>query len=165
MYILFFFFFKQKTAYEMRISDWSSDVCSSDLVGLERRQLTVVLGDAPSPGDGIFRAKHVEKMCESRPEFVRQAADRIWTIADRKMLAEKPTAHSLVDGIESEQLRRDPMSEMSNTAEVDARGARGISRPAQMLQILRGKRPKGSGIERQPGKGRRVDVMPGGREE
>src|SRR3546814_15780767 len=28
---LFFFFFKQKTAYEMRISDWSSDVCSSDL--------------------------------------------------------------------------------------------------------------------------------------
>src|SRR3546814_6946791 len=34
MYILrneTFFFFKQKTAYEMRISDWSSDVCSSDL--------------------------------------------------------------------------------------------------------------------------------------
>src|SRR3546814_1209802 len=31
-----FFFFKQKTAYEMRISDWSSDVCSSDLIaGLE----------------------------------------------------------------------------------------------------------------------------------
>src|SRR3546814_7645397 len=29
-----FFFFKQKTAYEMRISDWSSDVCSSDLTGL-----------------------------------------------------------------------------------------------------------------------------------
>src|SRR3546814_828799 len=29
--ILCFFFFKQKTAYEMRISDWSSDVCSSDL--------------------------------------------------------------------------------------------------------------------------------------
>src|SRR3546814_13048068 len=28
-----FFFFKQKTAYEMRISDWSSDVCSSDLTG------------------------------------------------------------------------------------------------------------------------------------
>src|SRR3546814_1061881 len=28
-----FFFFKQKTAYEMRISDWSSDVCSSDLSG------------------------------------------------------------------------------------------------------------------------------------
>src|SRR3546814_9349317 len=32
-----FFFFKQKTAYEMRISDWSSDVCSSDLDKLEHR--------------------------------------------------------------------------------------------------------------------------------
>src|SRR3546814_3978839 len=30
-FISIFFFFKQKTAYEMRISDWSSDVCSSDL--------------------------------------------------------------------------------------------------------------------------------------
>src|SRR3546814_9957624 len=31
VHIFVFFFFKQKTAYEMRISDWSSDVCSSDL--------------------------------------------------------------------------------------------------------------------------------------
>src|SRR3546814_3725949 len=31
MYYVLCFFFKQKTAYEMRISDWSSDVCSSDL--------------------------------------------------------------------------------------------------------------------------------------
>src|SRR3546814_12426198 len=30
--LVLFFFFKQKTAYEMRISDWSSDVCSSDLL-------------------------------------------------------------------------------------------------------------------------------------
>src|SRR5881628_3913746 len=31
MFVFFFFFFKQKTAYEMSVSDWSSDVCSSDL--------------------------------------------------------------------------------------------------------------------------------------
>src|SRR3546814_1945425 len=31
LYVLYLFFFKQKTAYEVRISDWSSDVCSSDL--------------------------------------------------------------------------------------------------------------------------------------
>src|SRR3546814_19520160 len=41
MFCFFFFFFKQKTAYEMRISDWSSDVCSSDLqfttIAIERR--------------------------------------------------------------------------------------------------------------------------------
>src|SRR3546814_3645834 len=35
MCVSFFFFFKQKTAYEMRISDWSSDVCSSDLTEIE----------------------------------------------------------------------------------------------------------------------------------
>src|SRR3546814_8388702 len=34
----FVFFFKQKTAYEMRISDWSSDVCSSDLIGDKRER-------------------------------------------------------------------------------------------------------------------------------
>src|SRR3546814_7340427 len=39
VFLCFFFFFKQKTAYEMRISDWSSDVCSSDLwTALHRRQ-------------------------------------------------------------------------------------------------------------------------------
>src|SRR3546814_12766680 len=42
-----FFFFKQKTSYEMRISDWSSDVCSSDL-RLERwpvqHEITVAIG-------------------------------------------------------------------------------------------------------------------------
>src|SRR3546814_5041768 len=38
--MLFFFFFKQKTAYEMRISDWSSDVCSSDLLAVVRGRHT-----------------------------------------------------------------------------------------------------------------------------
>src|SRR3546814_3375178 len=38
LYFLFFFF-KQKTAYEMRISDWSSDVCSSDLYALANLDL------------------------------------------------------------------------------------------------------------------------------
>src|SRR3546814_7139709 len=45
-----FFFFKQKTAYEMRISDWSSDVCSSDLSlrwqGAERFELRARIGQA-----------------------------------------------------------------------------------------------------------------------
>src|SRR3546814_5379084 len=45
--MLYYFFFKQKTAYEMRISDWSSDVCSSDLqvfgVGKQMRVGVVVI--------------------------------------------------------------------------------------------------------------------------
>src|SRR3546814_6616888 len=39
MIIVFFFLFKHKTAYEMRISDWSSDVCSSDLIADEAQIL------------------------------------------------------------------------------------------------------------------------------
>src|SRR3546814_9354145 len=38
-----FFFFKQKTAYERRISDWSSDVCSSDLPAVEVREEQCIL--------------------------------------------------------------------------------------------------------------------------
>src|SRR3546814_9787773 len=45
---VFFFFFKQKTAYEMRISDWSSDVCSSDLLE----------GVAQVTGGGGQRVRH-----------------------------------------------------------------------------------------------------------
>src|SRR3546814_15368361 len=48
----FFFFFKQKTAYEMRISDWSSDVCSSDLgfvLGADRAVLEAHLRGRGDP--------------------------------------------------------------------------------------------------------------------
>src|SRR3546814_2385926 len=47
--LLFFFFFKQKTAYEMRISDWSSDVCSSDLL-----QPTQIMTDTGAYSDVVF---------------------------------------------------------------------------------------------------------------
>src|SRR3546814_3616515 len=47
-----FFFFKQKTAYEMRISDWSSDVCSSDL-----RAPYETTGRWTDYGDELFRLR------------------------------------------------------------------------------------------------------------
>src|SRR3546814_13234114 len=50
-YQLYFFFFKQKTAYEMRISDWSSDVCSSDLVDRVHGQADAVDADRTLPCD------------------------------------------------------------------------------------------------------------------
>src|SRR3546814_9477009 len=49
MVVFTFFFFKQKTAYEMRISDWSSDVCSSDLAYDSRLAYPVLIGE---PGVG-----------------------------------------------------------------------------------------------------------------
>src|SRR3546814_9232661 len=66
-----FFFFKQKTAYEMRISDWSSDVCSSDLSRLPTRfgrllvpamqRLGAVLGKrtiGAGNGSGVWAAQY-----------------------------------------------------------------------------------------------------------
>src|SRR3546814_4012182 len=45
-----FFFFKQKTAYEMRISDWSSDVCSSDLFPPSAKVAPPCSGSDSAPG-------------------------------------------------------------------------------------------------------------------
>src|SRR3546814_205334 len=47
-FVIDFFFFKQKTAYEMRISDWSSDVCSSDLCVSVSSQSLIGPADTPA---------------------------------------------------------------------------------------------------------------------
>src|SRR3546814_2182681 len=54
-----FFCFKQKTAYEMRISDWSSDVCSSDLIGITRTRAQTIrtIACALLDGDVDFRVE------------------------------------------------------------------------------------------------------------
>src|SRR3546814_7136620 len=54
-----FFFFKQKTAYEMRISDWSSDVCSSDL-GPGTIAMIQSAGSRPDVLQQILRRKQEE---------------------------------------------------------------------------------------------------------
>src|SRR3546814_8066769 len=55
-WLSFFFFFKHKTAYEMRISDWSSDVCSSDL---RERAITMLRAvQIPAPESRIDNYPH-----------------------------------------------------------------------------------------------------------
>src|SRR3546814_1778305 len=53
--VLFFFFFKQKTAYEMRISDWSSDVCSSDLSSGKIANFDILLAERVLGATGAGR--------------------------------------------------------------------------------------------------------------
>src|SRR3546814_11297463 len=59
MWVFVVFFFKQKTAYEMRISDWSSDVCSSDLhaqiCGHWPEDAAAPLDDQCPAGQGVIR--------------------------------------------------------------------------------------------------------------
>src|SRR3546814_9316185 len=61
-YLFCVFFFKQKTAYEMRISDWSSDVCSSDLAadgaGLHKAERTLWREPSDRQGSGGAAVGH-----------------------------------------------------------------------------------------------------------
>src|SRR3546814_9768141 len=57
MLIVLFFFFNQKTAYEVRISDWSSDVCSSDLVS--KRTGALLMANGFNRGDAVTLARAI----------------------------------------------------------------------------------------------------------
>src|SRR3546814_20695734 len=77
----FFFFFKQKTAYEMRISDWSSDVCSSDLRRLVDRdeadaRIAQPRRDRADAGDNIPRGAAAPR-CRREREIVDIIAIRL----------------------------------------------------------------------------------------
>src|SRR3546814_6570634 len=64
MYIrYFFFFFKQKTAYEMRMSDWSSDVCSSDLRTVLRQAQHERVGFRSVDSESSHPARQVAARC------------------------------------------------------------------------------------------------------
>src|SRR3546814_1473749 len=60
--VVYCFFFNQKTAYEMRISDWSSDVCSSDLSSVED----------PAVGEGAEGGEH-----DHQPDHEGEVADPV----------------------------------------------------------------------------------------
>src|SRR3546814_1743011 len=92
--VLFFFFFKQKTAYEMRISDWSSDVCSSDLrmplglncLLLRSRGQTILIetGVGAKPGDRDAASPAAEgTLLDSRSEERRVGQECVSTCRSR----------------------------------------------------------------------------------
>src|SRR3546814_1800910 len=59
--LFLFVFFKQKTAYEMRISDWNSDVCSSDLRPRQAGNTSISVGRATFTNDGFLRYRSEER--------------------------------------------------------------------------------------------------------
>src|SRR3546814_10813898 len=68
---LCFFFFKQKTAYELRISDWSSDVCSSDLSEPPPKRPR-----RSSPKPQLQRRSHDRRLRSGKPNTYRTAIRR-----------------------------------------------------------------------------------------
>src|SRR3546814_1395048 len=92
LFFVVFFFFKQKTAYEMRISDWSSDVCSSDLASCPRQspERSAVCSCAPRRPTATRRdngaswnfAKRIFRACGKKPD--RGEAREQRSMRDRK---------------------------------------------------------------------------------
>src|SRR3546814_6594600 len=82
----YFFFFKQKTAYEMRISDWSSDVCSSDLgdgfacVDAEIAIHMLAVRPARADHPGLVDHQHV-----ARPELLAALPPLIFRSEERRV--------------------------------------------------------------------------------
>src|SRR5216117_3627553 len=79
----FFFFFKQKTAYEIRKGDWSADVCSSDL---ERRiELRERGAEAPLDDERVAPHRpHLTRGDRAQPDARRQVEDRLVTVARQR---------------------------------------------------------------------------------
>src|SRR3546814_18600161 len=127
---MIFFFFKQKTAYEMRISDWSSDVCSSDLAAvgahLGATALPVKPGRAQVRSYGLLRlllrplpALHRDLARTGNGEFARRrvVADHR-AGADGRALADRHRRH--------QRDRKHVVSGKSVTVRVDLGGRREI---------------------------------------
>src|SRR3546814_17074667 len=76
------FFFKRKTAYEMRISDWSSDVCSSDLPGADALHPVVMVGIV-----GRLGARNRHEGRASHPGRLQRRSEHRGASVDRLPLA------------------------------------------------------------------------------
>src|SRR3546814_17896721 len=86
-----FFFFKQKTAYEMRISDWSSDVCSSDLSGLaekvisaDQAQYEIVARATEHVVDADTTIQRVSVRTAVEPILTRSAVESVLPVATER---------------------------------------------------------------------------------
>src|SRR3546814_10948011 len=118
---MFFFFFKQKTAYEMRISDWSSDVCSSDLPGPVRRR---------GSGGGAGRASAGSRFGPGpvvRTRIVLHAGRDVSAARRRALLPRRLLSGRELPGQDSTQTRLRP----SSLARYSAASAAAI-RPARL---------------------------------
>src|SRR3546814_4222368 len=92
---MLFFFFKQKTAYEMRISDWSSDVCSSDLfiekyIEQPRHIEIQVLGD--KHGNVIFLHERECSIQRRHQKVIEEAPSPFLDAKTRKAMGEQAVA-------------------------------------------------------------------------
>src|SRR3546814_5473476 len=96
------FFFKQKTAYEMRISDWSSDVCSSDLGYAVRYALAALKGVGERAMEELVAERRADGPFTSLSDLARRVDPRLLN----KRQLETLTAGGAFDSIEDRKSTR-----------------------------------------------------------
>src|SRR3546814_20430937 len=141
--VQFVFFFKQKTAYEMRISDWSSDVCSSDLGETDQHEADIVDRRISEQALDVLLPDRADRAENARGE--RQEDDDLLPRRDRRT----PGAHRIDPDAHQTRNRRDlpcPCEDGRNrhwSAFIDLRGpTRDSPGPALAAQAPTGS-PKG----------------------
>src|SRR3546814_15596985 len=125
MFVVIFFFFKQKTAYEMRISDWSSDVCSSDLhaLGHEGGLAEQAERDQDESGQGgqlelDQRHEKLDRENEEGEDDQRPGEQEAGDLDE--VLEERPVAHQVGDGVEQRTARVEAgLSDLAGAHQVD----------------------------------------------
>src|SRR3546814_7393824 len=118
-----FLLFKQKTAYEMRISDWSSDVCSSDLTAVSRRGSRSFTPESEAAGtDGVIAAKAAVTIGFRLP----QRPPTNWKVASpaRVISSEPPTCSTMAPA-------KTPNRPCWNSSAISAENDENVVKPPQ----------------------------------
>src|SRR3546814_1676155 len=130
MSAVLYFFFKQKTAYEMRISDWSSDVCSSDLPGAHgAREGRVDIArhqSAHGKGKGDRKADIAEiqrRRMESEAGVLQQRIETL-SVRRRRLQALERVGGKEQEGIEAKAERKSGVKGTGVSGRVDQGGRR-----------------------------------------
>src|SRR3546814_5999129 len=110
MMLFVFFFFKQKTAYEMRISDWSSDVCSSDLWIVSGTRRDVLIGTAAFAAAGLAwrltPKRTLDLVSDEKLAEIVPAAFGLWSSRSSTQLVQPKTEGTLSAMLYSDTLTR-----------------------------------------------------------
>src|SRR3546814_8498196 len=138
---MFIFFFKQKTAYEMRISDWSSDVCSSDLAeeqGDPRMELVRRLQEYErfkTAGETIEKLPRIGRdlyLAQARPEVIPSTAQLPMPRLSELVLAFRDIMER-VSLYKHHEISREPLSVRERMTHILSRIQRG---PAALSELV-----------------------------
>src|SRR3546814_6459625 len=142
MIVFSFFFFKQKTAYEMRISDWSSDVCSSDLLGaqkfrIEREQLLRRLDAAQSIAAERDRlVLHAAGGLAEGGRQDRRLVDHAHHAGDARQFVHRRADHGEIEAVLAAEIAVQHIADMQGDRHVSHRQAGIGAAVAHLAQVL-----------------------------